>query len=61
LKNVEKTGTILKYECKLCNYKTDCLAHYNQHLETRKHKFIEKREKENKTKYNLSDGSMVER
>ena len=57
LKNVEKIGTTLKYECKLCNYKTDCLAHYNQHLETRKHKNIEK---ENKTKHDLSDGSMVE-
>jgi hypothetical protein len=60
LKNVEKSGTISKYECKLCNYKTDCLAHYNQHLETRKHHNIEKETKENKTKDDLSEDNITD-
>ena len=33
---------MVEYECKLCNYKTTILTHYNKHLNTKKHKKKEK-------------------
>ena len=33
---------MVEYECKLCNYKTSILTHYNKHLNTKKHKKKEK-------------------
>ena len=29
---------MVEYECKICNYKTTILTHYNKHLNTKKHK-----------------------
>lgn len=58
LKKVEKTFIVSKYMCKLCNYQTNIISHYKRHLKCAKH--IEKEEKENKTKDELSDGSMIE-
>ena len=29
---------MVEYECKICEYKTSILTHYNKHLKTKKHK-----------------------
>jgi len=55
---IKKTATLSKYVCKLCNYQTNIISHYKRHLKCAKH--IEKEKKENKTKDDLSDVSMVE-
>ena len=28
---------MVEYECKICDYKTTILTHYNKHLNTKKH------------------------
>ena len=38
IKNINREYKMVEYECKICEYKTSILTHYNKHLNTKKHK-----------------------